>query len=99
MAVRTQLEREYELDESPRGSRRDTGLRLIPSPKPLTPEGAGILAAIVLFGFAAWAYGHIRALEEEIQDRADAEDARAALAEAERVGTIPWEEIKREHGL
>jgi prevent-host-death family protein len=36
---------------------------------------------------------------EELEDRLDLEDARAALAEAEKEGTIPWEKIKKDLGL
>ena len=37
-------------------------------------------------------YRLLRALE----DRVDAEDARKALAEAEALGTIPWDQVKAE---
>lgn len=38
---------------------------------------------------------------EELEDRADAEAAREALAEMERAGTrpTPWAAVKREAGL
>lgn len=36
---------------------------------------------------------------EELEDRMDLEEARAALAEAEEQGAIPWEKVKRELGL
>jgi prevent-host-death family protein len=38
-------------------------------------------------------------LLEELEDRIDLEDARAALAEAKSKGTIPWEKIKADLGL
>lgn len=38
-------------------------------------------------------------LLEELEDRLDLEEARAALAEAEEKGTIPWERIKEDLGL
>ncbi len=38
-------------------------------------------------------------LLEAIEDRLDLEDALAAIEEAEREGTIPWETIKAELGL
>jgi prevent-host-death family protein len=38
-------------------------------------------------------------LLEELEDRMDLEDARAALAEAKSKGTIPWEKIKADLGL
>jgi hypothetical protein len=34
------------------------------------------------------------ALLEALEDRLDLDDARAALAEAQEKGTIPWEKIK-----
>lgn len=36
---------------------------------------------------------------EELEDRMDLEEARAALAEAEREGTILWETVKKNLGL
>jgi prevent-host-death family protein len=36
---------------------------------------------------------------EEIEDRIDLEEARAALAEVEADGTTPWKEIKERLGL
>ncbi len=36
---------------------------------------------------------------EELEDRMDLEEARAALAEAEKEGTIPWEKVKKDLGL
>jgi len=36
---------------------------------------------------------------EDLEDRMDLEAARAALAEAEKEGTIPWENIKKDFGL
>ena len=33
-------------------------------------------------------------LLEELEDRLDLDDARAALAEARKEGTVPWEQIK-----
>ena len=38
-------------------------------------------------------------LLEELEDRLDLEDARAALAEAEEKGTVPWEKVKKDLGL
>ncbi len=38
-------------------------------------------------------------LLDEIEDRMDLEEARAALAEAEEKGTIPWEKVKEDLGL
>jgi prevent-host-death family protein len=38
-------------------------------------------------------------LLEELEDRIDLEEARAALAEAKSKGTIPWEKIKTDLGL
>jgi hypothetical protein len=38
-------------------------------------------------------------LREELEDRIDLEDARKALADAKRNGTIPWEQIRAELGL
>ena len=38
-------------------------------------------------------------LLEELEDRIDLEKARAALDEAKKKGTIPWEKIKAEFGL
>ncbi len=38
-------------------------------------------------------------LLEKIENQIDLEDAREALEEAEREGTIPWEKIKAELGL
>jgi prevent-host-death family protein len=39
------------------------------------------------------------ALLEKLEDRMDLEDARAALAEVKKKGTIPWEKIKADLGL
>lgn len=39
------------------------------------------------------------AVLQAIEDRRDAAAARAALAEAEREGTVPWERVKAELGL
>ncbi len=39
------------------------------------------------------------ALLEEIEDREELKAARKALREAERKGTIPWTQIKKEFGL
>ena len=36
---------------------------------------------------------------QELEDRLDLEDARAALVEAKEKGTIPWEKIKVDLGL
>ena len=38
-------------------------------------------------------------LLEKLADRIDLEDARAALAEARKKGTIPWKKVKAELGL
>jgi prevent-host-death family protein len=38
-------------------------------------------------------------LLEEIEDRLDLDDARAALASAKREGTVAWKKIKRDLGL
>ena len=38
-------------------------------------------------------------LLEALEDRIDLEEARLALAEAKKKGTVPWEKIKRELGL
>ena len=38
-------------------------------------------------------------LLEELEDRIDLEEARAALAEAKKKGTIPWKKIKADLGL
>ncbi len=70
-----------------------------PDARPLaTPPlvSSTVLIGLAVVGLALWA---LRALEREREDRIDVEEARAALAEAEIAGTIPWELIKREHGL
>ena len=36
---------------------------------------------------------------EELEDRLDLEEARAALAEAETGGTVPWDKVKEDLGL
>ena len=36
---------------------------------------------------------------EELEDRLDLEEARAALAEVENEGTVPWEKVKEELGI
>ena len=36
---------------------------------------------------------------EALEDRMDLEEARAALAEAEEKGTIPWEKVKQDLGI
>lgn len=36
---------------------------------------------------------------EELEDRLDLEAARAVLAEVEREGTVPWEQVKARLGL
>lgn len=38
-------------------------------------------------------------LLEALEDQMDLEDARAALVEAEKEGTVAWEEFKKELGL
>jgi predicted Holliday junction resolvase-like endonuclease len=35
----------------------------------------------------------------EIEDKIDAEEARKAIEESEREGTVSWEEIKKKHNL
>ena len=65
---------------------------------PGTPSSGStrILALLAIVGLAAWVYNQYL---EELQDQADVEDALVALVEAEELGTIPWEDIKRYHGL
>jgi prevent-host-death family protein len=36
---------------------------------------------------------------EELEDRLDLEEARAALSEAGTTGTVPWESVKKDLGL
>ena len=36
---------------------------------------------------------------EEVEDRLDLEEVRAALAQAEAEGTVPWEKVKKDLGL
>ncbi len=38
-------------------------------------------------------------LLEALEDRMDLEEARAALAEAKKKGTVPWQKIKKDLGL
>lgn len=38
-------------------------------------------------------------LLEALEDKIDIEEARAALAEAKKKGTVPWEKIKKELGI
>lgn len=38
-------------------------------------------------------------LLEALEDRIDLEEARAAIAESKKKGTVSWEKIKRELGL
>ena len=38
-------------------------------------------------------------LLEELEARVDLDEARAALREADKKGTIPWEKIKKDLGL
>ncbi len=57
---------------------------------------ATVLIGLAVVGIGLWV---LRVLEREREDRIDVEEARAALAEAEIAGTIPWEQIKKEHGL
>ena len=38
-------------------------------------------------------------LIRKLEDRIDLEDARAAMAEVKKKGTIPWEKIKADLGL
>ena len=39
------------------------------------------------------------ALLEQLEDRMDLEDVRAALAEVKKKGAVPWEKIKTDLGL
>ena len=38
-------------------------------------------------------------LLEALEDKIDLEEARAALAEAKKKGTVPWEKVKTELGI
>jgi prevent-host-death family protein len=38
-------------------------------------------------------------LLEELEDRIDLDDARAALAESKKKGTVSWQKIKKELGI
>jgi len=53
-------------------------------------RGRNVAAVVSLDDFA---------LLEELEDRIDLEEARAALAEVKKKGTIPWEKIKADLGL
>ena len=53
-------------------------------------RGKNVAAVVPLEDFA---------LLEKLEDSIDLEDARAALAEVRKKGTIPWEKIKSELGL
>ncbi len=75
--------------------KRGKHLRLLPPPSQDVMARLLVLV-LLLTGFVALVIERIRAEEE---DRLDLEDARSALAEVEELGTISWEEIKREHGL
>jgi hypothetical protein len=112
MAADAHTGRDYQGDGP---HRRGGGPLLLPHPEPPAPEDiaggvatgaagalfgpSGVVIALVAVGFAAWLSDRLRALEEEQQDRADVEDARAALAEAEESGTIPLEQLRAELGL
>ena len=53
-------------------------------------RGKNVAAVVPLEDFA---------LLEELEDRIDLEDARAALAEVKKKGTLPWEKVKADLGL
>lgn len=53
----------------------------------LTRRGKGIVALVPIEDVK---------LLEALEDKIDLEEARAALAETKKKGTIPWEKIKKE---
>ena len=91
----------------PRPERRQH-LRPLPPPAEDVAEGAatgvagalygvnGVLVAVAIVGFAGWILDRLRVLEEEREDRIDAEVARKALAEE---GSISLADLKAELGL
>lgn len=99
MAVSVESRRGHATGVMPRAARA-----VVPRPFPPVVRNAGapslrstrVLVFLALAGLAALVYNQYL---EELQDQADIEDALAALAEAEEHGTIPWEDIKRRHGL
>ena len=56
----------------------------------LSRHGAGVAAVVSVEDLA---------LLQAIEDRRDVRAARAALADAEKNGTVPWEQVKTELGL
>jgi prevent-host-death family protein len=44
-------------------------------------------------------YSLLESVLEEFEYNKDVEEARAALAEVERKGSVPWEQVKSELGL
>lgn len=41
----------------------------------------------------------VTTFDSSIEDALDVEDARDALLQAERIGTVPWERVKADQGL
>lgn len=60
----------------------------------LTRRGKGIAALIPLDDLLA-----LEKMMSGLEDEADLEAARKALAEAKQKGTLPWEKVKEELGL
>ncbi len=56
----------------------------------LTRHGKGIVALVPMEDVQ---------LLEVLEDKLDLEEARAALAEAKKKGTVSWEKIKKELGI
>jgi prevent-host-death family protein len=56
----------------------------------LSRHGEGVAAVVSVEDLA---------LLQAIEDRRDARAARAALADAEKNGTVPWDQVKAELGL
>jgi prevent-host-death family protein len=56
----------------------------------LTRRGKGLAAVVPIEDFE---------ILEKLEDRIDLEDARNALRESVKKGTVSWEKIKRELGL